>query len=1036
MRPGHTIAFLLGVPRSGTTLLSLLLNQHKSIYCPPEPWLLLGLDALGQVPLKHVADPPLVAGALAEFLGDRRVPALHTAADAIYQQVLEKTGKLVFVDKTPRYYHCLGLVSSFLPAGKVILLLRNPLDVAASYRRTWNQNLPEMIRRKSNSPFLFDYVLGFNRLIAFAENHPVLTIHYEDLVSSTAAEMKRLFRYLGVSRQAVSTEIDPGVAEYANTSFGDKNIVSHTTVHRDSLNAYRNAFSRQELKILLGALGQNLFERLGYGSCYAELAQELKLSPQKQKSRKLLGLVEEYAARRQIECENPESLGLLEAQMHQMTHQIEMLEKHLDQARAGNQQLSEQLVQAQAQNTALDEQLQQAQARNNLLDQQILWLQNMGFRARLRSDLRYTLMYLKHKLYTFLWRRAAGSGAPPLPKITLVTPVFNGGEFIESTLRSVLSQGYPFLEYIIVDGASTDDTLEIIERVRADDTFPNKISRIISEPDQGMSDAIAKGFLTATGDVFGYLNADDLLEAGALQRVGEYFAAHPKVDVIYHEDAVLVDGWKYPNVRQPEGIGTVDLLNQHILFQDGVFFRRGAYEAGGGIRRDLRLAGDYDLWLRLSADCKLVRRPEHVSCFRVRAGQLSGDMEAYYREAAMARRDFLQRSSPLRKMMWSMQAMTRPLRKFLNRMNAENDRLFFPIDFANMPPPPVVVTGPEYGAARSPVDGKPAERLLFSTPDTRFGGRDIQYIYLDTRHGIAITYPPVAADRLDQLYRDNYSSPPEQIKQPRGPSPYRRFNRMRRWEKALLRVPVERVSRRYYDNWMDRTLAELKAVLKGAKLDLDRPLSFLDAGCLEGRFLDEVRDATPWNACGLEPNAQAVERCLEKGHQVWLGHAESALDIIPEKIHFDVIFLSQTIEHMNDPLLVLRRLRLLLAPGGVMVISTPNLDSREIDWFGPTWAHWHAPYHRHIFSRRGLFALVGQAGLNPVCLKTFSHSYWSTMSVALNRLGLGGSVSHEVHFDPEIPITAERSNFWHRMIWNRLGRGDYIFLAARDNCDD
>ncbi len=1043
MKPGFSIAFLLGVPRSGTTLLSLLLNQHPSIYCPPEPWLLLGMDALGQVPLKHAADPPLVAVAIAEFLADRRVRALNAAAGSIYRQILEATGKSVFVDKTPRYYHSLDLVRSFLPESKVILLLRNPLDVAASYGQSWNVNLPELITRRTDSPFLFDYVLGFNRLIAFAEHNPVLMIHYEDLVASTDAEMNRIFAHLGLSGHTVSTEIAINSTEYAKTSFGDRKILTDRTVHQQSVNAYKTYFSRQELDILLGALGENLFERLGYGPCCAEVAGELNTPVPSNECVELLAVVEDYAAQRKAACEKPDSLGDLQEQLKQLTQHIDglqdrnkALENQADQVQAGNDLLNEQLAQALERNTALDEQLHQAQARNKQLGEQIRALQHMGFRDRLRADWRYTKMFVKHRLYVALWRLANGPRKPPLPKITLVTPVFNGGEYIESTLRSVLFQDYPDLEYIIVDGASADHTLEIIERVRKDETLPNTISRIISEPDEGMYDAVAKGFSAATGEVFGYLNADDLLEAAALKRVGEYFAAHPKVSVIYHDDTVLVNAWKYPNVRQPKGIGTVDLLNQHILFQDGVFFRRQAYEAIGGIRRDLRLAGDYDLWLRLSAHCKLVRRPGHVSCFRIRPGQLSANMGAYYQEAATARRDFLRTVSPLRKLMWDRNFLIRLVRNFLKRLRVENDRLLFPIDFGNLPPPSRLLAGSEFGNPSSPIDGKPAERLLFSVPDTRFGEPEIHHIYLDTRHNIAVTHPPVGVERLDLLYRKHYSSPPTTIQEPQGSSPYRLVNHKRFWEKALLRLPVERVCRFLYDGWNDQTLAELKLVLKAAKVDIEAPLSCLDAGCFEGALLDRIRDATPWIASGLEPNEHAVERCREKGHPVWSGHAESALEIIPEHTRFDVIFLSQSIEHVGDPVNVLRRLRLLLAAGGVLVVSTPNLDSREIDWFGPTWAHWHPPYHRHIFSRKGLCALARKAGFRPVCFRTFSHCYWSSMSLAQNWVGLGGSVSHAVHFDGGIAIRAERSNFWHRLIWNRLGKGDYSFLAMRDDSDD
>lgn len=105
-----------------------------------------------------------------------------------------------------------------------------------------------------------------------------------------------------------------------------------------------------------------------------------------------------------------------------------------------------------------------------------------------------------------------------LPRITLITPSFNQGKYIEQTILSVLEQGYPNLEYIIMDGGSSDETVEIIRK------YANKISYWESKPDKGQSDAINKGLQRATGDVFNWLNSDDILEKGALHEVGKAFA--------------------------------------------------------------------------------------------------------------------------------------------------------------------------------------------------------------------------------------------------------------------------------------------------------------------------------------------------------------------------------------------------------------------------------------------------------------------------------------------------------------------------------
>ncbi len=606
-------------------------------------------------------------------------------------------------------------------------------------------------------------------------------------------------------------------------------------------------------------------------------------------------------------------------------------------------------------------------------------------------------------------------------------------EHIAATLESVLQQDYPSLEYIVVDGGSTDGTMDIVREYQRRSDLAHRISLVISEPDHGMYDAVAKGFSRATGEVYCYLNADDLFECGGLRSVGEYFTLHPETDVIYHEDTVLVEGWKFPNVRQPEDVETLDLLHAHILFQDGVFWRRRAYCAVGGMRRDLMLAGDFDLWLRLSMHFKFLRRPQHVSCFRVRPRQLSTQMDQYHLEMELSKAEFLASTPSFRRAVWAWRwpfLWTR--RKFDSQWTRQ--RLFFPIDFANLPPPACTIPAGAMAMPRSPIDGEPAERLLFTSRDTRFGGDELHYIYLDERHGIAIAHPKVAAEKLDALYQKNYSSPSSTIKLPGSTSPYKKYNRQRIWERALLRLPVGFLARIFFPSaWLDNTLRELMQVLSESGVDTSKKLRFLDTGCFEGQLLDQIRDATCWEHFGLEPNSLAVEVAKGKGHQVWLGHAENADTLIPQENKFDIIYLGQSIEHVDDPASILVQLKPLLAIAGVIVVSTPNLDSREIDWFGPTWAHWHPPYHRHIFSKKGLFSLAQKVDLTPICFMTFSHPYWTSMSLAHNDLGLGGSASHAVNFPPAVTIKAQIIDFWKRIIWNRLGRGDYSFLVMKES---
>jgi FkbM family methyltransferase len=680
--------------------------------------------------------------------------------------------------------------------------------------------------------------------------------------------------------------------------------------------------------------------------------------------------------------------------------------------------------------TEAEQRLAGIAAEKEQLARQLREIDSRRVRDRARDLALYTAKRIKYYLRRSLRRAATGQTAC-LPKISLVTPVINAAPYISETLDSVLSQDYPNLEYVIVDGGSTDGTLDIIRRYMERKDLPQRIAALITEPDGGMYDALGKGFERVSGEVLGYLNADDLLEVGGLAAVGAYFGQRPNADVVFHEDAVLVDGWKYPNVRQPSRVSTRDLLGGHILFQDGVFFRRRLYHSVGGVRRDLKYAGDYDLWLRMSARARFVRRPGHVSCFRIRPGQLSGDMDRYRAEMERSRQDFLAGVGRVRRWWSEATGLWETLSSRWSWAPGQ-DRLFFPIDFGNMPPPAAIAPAWEPTGPRSPIDGRPTERLMFSAMDTRFGDRHLNHIHLDMRHEIAVVHPRLDPDALDELYRKHYSSPPTKIEHPAGTSPYRQFSRIPLWEKLLLRIPVEKLARLFPTAWADNTLAELTAVLRKAGFDVELPLRILDVGCFEGRLLDQIRSQKPWVADGLERNETAAGVAGGKGHTVWRGHVERVTEFIPQERQFDVIFMGQSIEHVDDPVLVLRLLRMLLAPGGAIVLSTPNLDSRQIDWFGPTWAHWHPPYHRYIFSRRGLIALARQSGLQARSLRTFSHPYWAAMSIAQNWVGLGGSVSHAVPFEGSAAVGGWRTDFWAKVLWNRLGKGDYSFLVMTD----
>jgi glycosyltransferase involved in cell wall biosynthesis len=193
----------------------------------------------------------------------------------------------------------------------------------------------------------------------------------------------------------------------------------------------------------------------------------------------------------------------------------------------------------------------------------------------------------------------------------VVTPSLNQARYIEATIKSVLDQGYPNLEYIIMDGGSTDGTVEIIER------YSNHLAYWVSEPDEGQTDALKKGFNRASGDILCWLNSDDLLEPGALHEVAEIFVRHRDWHVVYG-DCLLIDADGYP-IRLQKEIGFnrfVWMYDYNYINQPSTFWRRGIYEQVGGLDARMNLAMDADLWARFAELTVLHHVPRIWSRFR------------------------------------------------------------------------------------------------------------------------------------------------------------------------------------------------------------------------------------------------------------------------------------------------------------------------------------------------------------------------------------------------------------------------------------
>ena len=217
-----------------------------------------------------------------------------------------------------------------------------------------------------------------------------------------------------------------------------------------------------------------------------------------------------------------------------------------------------------------------------------------------------------------------------LPRLTIVTPSFNQASFIEQTIRNILLQNYPSLEYIIIDGGSTDGTQEIIRK------YEPWIDYWVSEPDRGMYDALNKGFQVGSGDIMGWSPTGDVYVAGALQMMGSAFGSDKEVEWVTSAWKVKIDeeGNELRRYRVP-GFSRRAFLQglymthgcaaaRYTVQQQSTFWRRGLWTRAGGKMDDtMKGAGDFELWSRFFANAELYSIDEPIGVFRTHEGQES-----------------------------------------------------------------------------------------------------------------------------------------------------------------------------------------------------------------------------------------------------------------------------------------------------------------------------------------------------------------------------------------------------------------------------
>ncbi len=189
-------------------------------------------------------------------------------------------------------------------------------------------------------------------------------------------------------------------------------------------------------------------------------------------------------------------------------------------------------------------------------------------------------------------------------KISIVTPSYNQAAYLEHTIQSVLGQGYPDLEYWIMDGGSTDGSLEIIRK------YESQLTGWVSERDKGQADAINKGLRQSSGEVVAWLNSDDMYAPGVLSAVAQFFDSNPGIGMVYG-DAASFDQDGHPlNELASDDWGLEGLVAFNIICQPAVFIRRAALDKAGYLDETYHMLLDHQLWLRIAQHTPIQHVPQ------------------------------------------------------------------------------------------------------------------------------------------------------------------------------------------------------------------------------------------------------------------------------------------------------------------------------------------------------------------------------------------------------------------------------------------
>jgi len=224
------------------------------------------------------------------------------------------------------------------------------------------------------------------------------------------------------------------------------------------------------------------------------------------------------------------------------------------------------------------------------------------------------------------------------PKVSIVMPVYNGEKYIETAIKSIINQSYKNIELIIIDGGSNDKTLQIIDK------YKKNIHYFITEKDNGMYDAINKGFSVSNGDILSWLNSDDFYFPLAIENVVKTFQTYTEIEwltgrkvIVNQFDQIIKIGCFRSFYRMfiKKGYYRGDVFG--FITQEATFWKRSLFEKTGKLNTELKVAADFELWTRFAQHADLYSLNTLLAAFRLHEDQLSSDQNRYYNECDYAK---------------------------------------------------------------------------------------------------------------------------------------------------------------------------------------------------------------------------------------------------------------------------------------------------------------------------------------------------------------------------------------------------------------